>query len=118
MKVHHIAVQVNDLERSLGFYVGVLGLLEVRRQAHAVWLDLEGTLLMLELCIGSEPAPSWKSETRGLHLVALSIERSEREPWMQRFAEAGIEVEGATDFTLYVRDPDGTRVGLSHYPHR
>ena len=31
-------------------------------------------------------------------------------------ARAGVAVEAATEFTLYVRDPDGRRVGLSSYP--
>jgi HSP20 family molecular chaperone IbpA len=33
-----------------------------------------------------------------------------------RLTDAGHPIEGETAFTLYVRDPDGTRVGLSHYP--
>ena len=33
-----------------------------------------------------------------------------------RLASSGIAIEARTEFTLYFRDPDGRRIGLSHYP--
>ena len=108
MKLHHVAVQVADLERARAFWCGVLGLVELRRQAHALWLDLDGAIVMLET--GADPARG------GLHVVALAIGASERAAWREKLAAAGVAVESETAFTLYVRDPDGTRVGLSSYP--
>ena len=35
---------------------------------------------------------------------------------IDRLREAGVAIEDRTAFTLYVRDPDGRRVGLSSYP--
>jgi hypothetical protein len=49
-------------------------------------------------------------------LIALRIERAAREAWERRLAAAGVAVEARTAFTLYVRDPEGNRVGLSHFP--
>lgn len=121
MRLHHVAIQVRDLERARAFYVDVLGLPELRRQPHAVWVDAEGTMLMLERCPGGEreqalePEP-WKSERAGLHLLALAISAGERAAWMEKLTRAGCVIEGETDFTFYVRDPDGTRIGLSSYP--
>ena len=40
-----------------------------------------------------------------------------RGDWERRLAEAGAPVESRTPFTLYVRGPEGNRVGLSHWPH-
>ena len=38
------------------------------------------------------------------------------EPWRARLAAAGCPVERESAFTLYVRDPDGALVALSHHP--
>ena len=35
----------------------------------------------------------------------------------QHIAERGVAVVHRTRFTLYVQDPEGNRVGLSHHPH-
>ena len=111
-----MAIQVPDLERALAFYGGVLGLAEVRRQPHSIWLDAGGVLLMLERCAGDVVLTQWKSEQPGLHLLALTIDAASREHWRARLLAAGIGIEAETRFTLYVRDPFGTRVGLSHHP--
>lgn len=113
--VHHVAVQVLDLERARAFYVDVLGLAEVRRQPHSIWVQAGATIVMLER--GSAPrAVEWKAPDAGLHLLAFAIPESEREQWRAKLTAAGAPLEGETGFTLYTRDPDGTRLGLSHYP--
>ena len=49
-------------------------------------------------------------------LVAFTIAPDIRALVLARLAAAGVPVESSTDFTLYVRDPDGRRIGLSSYP--
>jgi hypothetical protein len=87
----------------------VLGLTVTRRTAgRSVWLDAGGTILMLEIRDEGEPAlPTGSKE-----LVAFTIEAGLRE----RLLEAGIPIEARTSYTLYLRDPDGRRIGLSSYP--
>jgi hypothetical protein len=120
--VHHIAVQVQDLEQSRAFWCALLGLAEVRRQPHALWCQAGDTLVMLERAPADasddddRAPPPFRSKRRGAHLIALTIDVDEREAWRARLAEAGVPLEKESDYTLYVRDPDGTRVGLSHYP--
>lgn len=116
MRVHHIAIQVRDLERARAFYVDVLGLSETRRQPHSLWVEAEGVILMLEHATDPQGAPPWKSATAGLHLLALTIGAQERAAWKAKLSAAGAPIEGETGFTLYTRDPDGTRIGLSSYP--
>lgn len=69
---------------------------------------------MLELREPGEPAhPAGSNE-----LVAFAIEPDTRALYTERLARAGVSIEATTDFTLYVRDPDGRRIGLSSYPSR
>lgn len=119
--VHHLAVLCTDLERSEAFYVEVLGLGLLQRHrtddgAHrSTWVSLGATsFLALER---AEPDAARRAETgAGWHCVALSIAARDREAWRARLAAAGHPVERETRFTLYVRDPDGALVGLSHHP--
>jgi glyoxylase I family protein len=124
---HHVAIQVRDLPGMERFYGETLGLAVLRRWPTAdgtggersVWLDAgDGGFLALErLADGPAAAEEPARATRpGLHLVALTIERGARAAWEARLARAGVAVEARTPFTLYVRDPEGNRVGLSHWP--
>ena len=120
--IHHVAVKVADLARAEAFYVSVLGLPVLRRWPsrdgggeRSLWLDLgDGAFLALERADG--PAPAKAEDAPGIHLVALCIPRGEREDWIGKLARAGHPVYHHTDQTLYVRDPEGNRIGLSHWP--
>lgn len=108
-----MALRVADCERSAAFYSGLLGLPERRRlldgeALRAIWLEAGGVLLMLERSLrGGGPADG------SGHLLALEVD--DLASWERRLGEAGIAVEDRTAHTLYVRDPDGHRVGLSTY---
>jgi len=121
MAVHHIAVVVADLDRAEAFYRGVLGLPVQRRFAddadrpRSVWLDLGGgAFLAVERA--AAPGPTRAGDAPGWHCVALGIQVTEREAWRARLGAAGVAVERESPYTLYVRDPDGNLVGLSHWP--
>ena len=102
MQLHHLAISVRDLATAENFYSGVLGLKVMSRQpGKSVWLDLGGAILMLELGAGGT----------GTHVLALRIERGEREAWAQK-----LSIVGHTAYTIYSLDPDGNMIGLSHYP--
>lgn len=116
MRLHHLAVQVHDVARACAFYEGVLGLRRLREQAHSVWLALGDGILMLEKTADAAVETPWRSDAPGLHLVAFAIAREEREAWRAKLAAAGHPVVHETAYTLYVRDPEGNRVGLSHFP--
>jgi catechol 2,3-dioxygenase-like lactoylglutathione lyase family enzyme len=120
---HHMAIQCEGLERCERFYREVLGLPVVQRSAGAdgrersVWLGVGGGAFLALERAGQEPgARPWTDPRAGLHLVALRIEAGERSAWEARLAAAGVEVVGRTRWTLYLRDPEGNRVGLSHHP--
>jgi catechol 2,3-dioxygenase-like lactoylglutathione lyase family enzyme len=113
MRIHHLALRVEDCERAAAFYSRVLGLSERRRlfeggTLRAIWLEADGALLMLERTLRGSGADAGSG-----HLLAFAIE--ELGEWERRLAAAGVAVEDRTPSTLYVRDPDGHRVGLSRY---
>lgn len=110
-RLHHLALRVADCERSLAFYSGLLGLPEVRRldeggALRAVWLRAGDVVIMLEKSLrGAGP------EAGSGHVLAFAAGALGR--WEKRLAAAGVPIDDRTTETLFVRDPDGHRVGLS-----
>jgi glyoxylase I family protein len=114
MHVHHLALRTRDLPRLEAFYAGLLGLDVLRRDgARSVWLRAEGAVVMLELAEPGEP----EVPARSMEMLAFAIAPEERAEYTRRLELAGVAVEAETPFTTYFRDPDGRRVGVSHYPH-
>jgi len=132
--VHHAAIQVRDLAAAERFYVGVLGLPVLRRwpgpagAERSLWVGAGASggpfpapFLALEVVptVGGQPTAAEeaaRAERPGHHLLALRIARSERAAWERRLATAGVTITGRSDFTLYFCDPEGNRLGLSHFP--
>jgi glyoxylase I family protein len=123
---HHLAIQVKDLPGAVRFYADVLGLKVVRRWPRedggagerSVWLSVgEGEeFIALETCDVDRPATPFRDPHGGLHLLALRISAQERHGWERRLEDLGVEVVHRTRWTVYLRDPEGNRIGLSHYP--
>lgn len=121
-RVHHVAVKVADLPAAEVFYGAVLGLPVLRRWPpvegrgeRALWFALGGDAF-LAVERATTPASAKAEDAPGMHLVALAIPRADREAWSTRLAAAGHPVYQETDYTLYVRDSEGNRVALSHWP--
>lgn len=112
MRVHHLALRTPDLARLESFYVDLLGLAVQRRTERSIWLDAGGTIVMLERSEPGEPSV----DPRSMELACFAVVADEGAAFRRRLAAAGVTVEDRTRFTLYVRDPDGRRVGLSSYP--
>lgn len=111
---HHLALRVADVERARAFYSDLLGLRELRRFEDAggalrsVWLGADPVVLMLETQLkGAGPVSG------SAHVLALAVESLHE--WEERLQAAGARIEDRTAYTLYLRDPDGHRVGLSVY---
>jgi glyoxylase I family protein len=114
--IHHLALRVADVERSRAFYSDLLGLRELRRFEDAggglrsVWLSAVPAVLMLETQLKGA-GPEGGSGTG--HVLALAVHSLHE--WEERLKAAGVTIEDRTAYTLYLRDPDGHRVGLSVY---
>jgi len=122
---HHLAIQVRDLPRAERFYTEVLGLRVQRRWPfedgrpgeRAVWLAVAGEeFLALEACDAERPPAPFRDPRAGLHLLALRILVADRAAWERKLAESGIAVVHRSRYTLYFLDPEGNRLGLSHFP--
>ena len=129
--MHHVAIAVRDLALVEAFYTGVLGLPILRRwpmtdemtgdqkRDRSVWCDLGGgAFLALEQAADLEAARAGAPADRGhgYLMIALRITPAARPAWEARLAAAGVAVVHRTDYTLYVADPEGNRIGLSHWP--
>ena len=127
--IHHFAIQVRDLALAERFYCGVLGFAVVKRWPHAngagersLWVDLNdnGAFLALERVISNAPTvaetPGARAQDPGHYLMAFRIQADERDSWISRLRAAGIVITHQSAFTLYFADPEGNRLGLSHYP--
>jgi glyoxylase I family protein len=112
LRIQHVALRARDPDVTERFYVAVLGLrVAARHDARgSVWLDAGGVVVMVERAEGGEPPVS--QGTR--ELIAFAVD--DLPTWRLRLAAAGVAIEAETPHTLYLRDPDGRRVGLSTYP--
>ena len=118
MRIHHIAFRTDDVERLERFYVDIIGLSllrRLRRAAHdggtSVWLGIGDAILMLEHASPDEP----RMRAGCMEMIAFDIEKEARVGWLRRLSEAGVAIEAQTEHTLYFRDPDGRRIGISSY---
>ena len=112
MRLHHIALRTANPNALAAFYVEAFGLVITARHPHSLWLGLGPARLMIEQAGAEEPpvAPAT------MEMFALQIDPSERAVIDARLARLGVEIESQTEHTLYLRDLDGRRVGVSSYP--
>lgn len=110
--LHHLAMRTKDLAALAAFYREMLGL-EIVRDAspHSLWLGLGGDeVLMIEARADGEPGVPPGS----MELVALRVSVEQKDAVARRARERGC-YDGETAFTVYFRDPDGRRIGVSTY---
>ena len=118
-EIGHVHLKVSDLERSLGFWCGVLGFeLQARYGEQAAFVSAGGYhhhigLNTWESEGGGPPAPG----TTGLFHVAVRYpDRATLADALRRVLAAGVQVDGASDHgvseAIYLRDPDQNGVEL------
>jgi len=114
-----VHLKVADLDRALGFYVGVLGFEVMARMGdQAAFISAGGYhhhigLNTWESRGGSPPPPG----STGLYHTAIRYPtRAALADALRRLLEAGIRLDGASDHgvseALYLRDPDENGVEL------
>ncbi|HZW10769.1 MAG TPA: VOC family protein [Phycisphaerales bacterium] len=118
-RIGHVHLRVSDLERSLGFYCGVLGFELMQRYGrHAAFVAAGGYHHHIGLntweSLGGVPPPP--GSTGLYHLAILYPDRAALADALRRVVAAGIALDGASDHgvseALYLRDPDENGVEL------
>ncbi len=119
VRIGHVHLKVADLERALGFYIGVLGFeLTQRLGSQAAFVSAGGyhhhiALNTWESLGGSPPPPG---STGLYHVAILYPTRKALADALRRVTAAGIALDGASDHgvseALYLRDPDNNGVEL------
>ena len=118
-RVLETALYVTDLERAASFYGDILELPCIHSDQRMRAFDVGGNGVLLLFPEGGSLKPI---ETPGgsipphdgqgpMH-VAFSIDRDELDAWQQHLVEAGVALEGRTQWprggaSVYFRDPDG-----------
>lgn len=119
MKLDHVTLLVSSLERSMPFYDRLLSLLGFQQQREHVWTDGAGFYFQFQqAAAGTRPYERYGPGMNHLGFGAASREQVvELRAAMQA---AGFEVpaiqqlDGAT--ALFMKDPDGIRFEITHYP--
>ena len=119
VRIGHVHLKVADLERSLAFYHGVLGLEITQRWGdQAAFLAAGGYHHHLGIntwqSLGGAPPPP--GSTGLYHVAILYPSRALLADALQRLIDAGTPLDGAADHgvseALYLRDPDQNGVEL------
>lgn len=119
---HHVAVQVRDVARVAAFYVEVLGLPELKRfhrddgSLRSIWVGASQSAPERAFLAVEQLDSQSVEGSLGFSMVALRIEASQRKAIVEALTARGVKLEKETGWTLYVRDPEGNLVGLSHHP--
>jgi catechol 2,3-dioxygenase len=117
--IGHVHLKVADLERALGFYVGVLGFeLQQRMGEQAAFVSAGGYHHHIGLNTwqsrGGNPPPP--GSTGLFHTAIRYPDRAQLADALRRVVEAQIPVSGASDHgvseAIYLDDPDGNGVEL------
>lgn len=110
MRLHHLALRSADPAALARWYATLFGLPVWREQpGPSIWLWLDDAALMIEPAGPAEP----RVPVGSMEFFALRVSPMERDAFVERCALAGVAIEHRTAFTVYVRDPDGRRVGVS-----
>src|SRR6266849_11038239 len=110
--VHHLALRTADVSALADFYRHMFEFEVVRdERPRTLWLALgTGAVLMIEARTSGETACAPGS----LDLIAFRVDGASGAAVAARARALGC-YDGETSFTVYLRDPDGRRIGASSY---
>jgi catechol 2,3-dioxygenase-like lactoylglutathione lyase family enzyme len=121
--VHHVAVLCADVERTIGFYQDLLefpltDLFENRDYQGSThfFFDIGNGNALAFFDFPGLDLGEYAEVLGGLHHLAISVPPDRWERLKQKLDDAGVEYQHVDGSSLYLRDPDGTRVELISDP--
>jgi catechol 2,3-dioxygenase-like lactoylglutathione lyase family enzyme len=121
-RIDHLVLTVEDIDRTIAFYVGVLGMTETTFGSGRKALTFGPSKLNLHES-GRELEPKALTPTPGSADLCLIVDQP-IDRVVAELTSAGVPIEegpvGRTGaqgpiVSVYVRDPDGNLIELSHY---
>jgi catechol 2,3-dioxygenase-like lactoylglutathione lyase family enzyme len=121
--VHHVAVLAADVERTVRFYQDLLEFpltdvfenRDYRGSTHFFFDIGNGNALAFFDFPGLDLGP-YAEVLGGLHHLAISVPPDRWGRLKEKLDDAGVEYQHVDGSSLYLRDPDGTRVELISDP--
>ncbi|MBL92509.1 MAG: glyoxalase [Myxococcales bacterium] len=120
--LHHLALGARDVEGLAQFYQSLFGLAHlkthhnVQGEIRSIWLDLAPGILMIEKSEHEFASLPPMTLGKGPFLIAFTILENDRDTFLSDLAKRGLKLEGQTNHTLYLRDPEHNRVAVSWHP--
>lgn len=112
LRLHHLALRTNDVAGLARFYREMFGFEVVKSSLpRAIWMCIGNeAVLMVEKREAGEPEPPKGS----MELIAFAVDEAGKTRVRLKSRERGC-YDGETEYTVYLRDPEGRRVGVSTY---
>jgi catechol 2,3-dioxygenase-like lactoylglutathione lyase family enzyme len=117
--LHHTALISGDVERTVGFYQGVLGfplseLIENRDYPGSshFFFDIGNSNLLAFFDFPGLDVGPYAEVLGGLHHMAISVDPERWQELVERLSVAGVDHEVHSGVSVYFRDPDGARIEL------
>lgn len=109
MGLNHIQINVSDMERSLNFYTGLLGMRETARHGPLVFLESAEGHDVLTLHQTNDPVDG---SVGGLQHFGFPVPKEEHAAAVEEARKFGCEVLGVGQHSedvlyAYIKDPDG-----------
>jgi catechol 2,3-dioxygenase-like lactoylglutathione lyase family enzyme len=121
--LHHTALISSNVERTIGFYQGVLEfplteLIENRDYPGSshFFFDIGNENLLAFFDFPGLDLGPYAEVLGGVHHVAISVDSEQWHRLVERLTQAGIEYEIHSQVSVYFRDPDGARIELISDP--
>jgi catechol 2,3-dioxygenase-like lactoylglutathione lyase family enzyme len=117
--IHHTALLSSDVERTIGFYQGILEFpltelfenRDYKGSTHFFFDVGNGNLLAFFDFPGLDLGP-YAEVLGGLHHIAISVTPDNWGYLRKKLDEAGVAYQEESGTSIYFRDPDGVRLEL------
>jgi lactoylglutathione lyase len=119
LRLDHITLLFSDVEKSTRYYATLLPLLGLRKLRDHVWTDDSG--FYFQFLPARPDTRPYERYGAGLNHLGYSVESPQAVSQIRdRMADAGFEVPDLQNLggvtALFMKDPDGIRFEISHYP--